>query len=73
MEQLEEKATFVVWKEVVLTLVGPELLGSIVSSKSVWRRSIMDCMDLHGSSFELCIGMGMAASIDEVGWQDGES
>ncbi len=38
----------VVWKEVVLTLVGPEFLGSIVSSKSVWRRSIMDCMDLHG-------------------------
>jgi hypothetical protein len=25
----------------------------------------MDCMDLHGSSFELCIRMGMAACIDE--------
>jgi hypothetical protein len=33
----------------------------------------MDCMDLHGSSFELCIGMGMAAGIDEVGRQDGKS
>jgi hypothetical protein len=33
----------------------------------------MDCMDLHGFSFELCIGMSMAAGIDEVGWQDGES
>jgi hypothetical protein len=30
-------------------------------------------MDLHGSSFELCIGMGMAAGIDEVGRQDGKS
>jgi hypothetical protein len=63
----------VVWKEVVLTLVRPVLMGSLVSSKSVWRRSIMDCMDLHGSSFELCIGMGMAAGIDEIGRQDSKS
>jgi hypothetical protein len=31
----------------------------------------MDCMDLHGSSFELCIGMGMAACIDDGRWQVG--
>ncbi len=24
------------------------------------------CMELHGFSFELCVGMGMAACIDEV-------
>jgi hypothetical protein len=32
----------------------------------------MDCMDLHGSSFELCIGMGMTARIDEGKWQVSE-
>ncbi len=32
----------------------------------------MDCMDLHGFFFELCIGMGMAARIDEGRWQVGE-
>jgi hypothetical protein len=47
------------------SMKSDRILG-FVSSNSVWRRSIMGCMELHGSSFELCIGMGMAASIDEV-------
>jgi len=53
------------------SIKSDRILG-FVSSNSVWRRSIMDCMELHGFSFELCIGMGMAACIDEGRWQVGE-
>jgi len=53
------------------SIKSDRILG-FVSSNSVWRRSIMGCMELHGFSFELCIGMGMAARIDEGRWQVGE-
>ncbi len=52
--------------------IKSDLILGFVSSNSVWRRSIMGCMELHGFSFELCIGMGMAAGIDEGRWQVGE-
>ncbi len=53
------------------SIKSDRILG-FASSDSVWRRSIMDCIELHGFSFELCIGLGMAACIDEGRWQVGE-
>ncbi len=50
------------------SIKSDRILG-FVSSNSVWQRSIMGCMELHGFSFELCIWMGMAARIDEGRWQ----